>query len=807
MKKFKFMKSILITLMLLLGSFFIPTKTATASHIAGMEISYQCIGGNDYIITLSFYRFCGGMAEPTTVLVDFVCSQTPIYNFLDFALSKKSGPNGLEVSQPCAAMPTRCSVVNGGYGLREWIYQGQVTLPPCDFWKMSYGLSARNPNNTTNGGSCYVESILDNFHAPCNSSPIFSNKPVSQMCSNQTSCFNHGALDPDGDSLSYHWSVPKTSATATLTYIGGYSYTQPVPSVPPVSLNVITGDICMTPTMNIVSVMAVIIKEWREINGVMTQIGSVIRDMQLNVVSCTNQIPILSGMDTLLTHTYNPTDTMYFWEVCYGQTLSFDINGYDPDTFLPNNLGHPELMKITWNNGIPAGTFTVYNSPQPYGSDSAYANFTWTPTANDISNIPYCFTVTVRDDGCPYNGMQTFSYCIQVRGMEVKIGSDTTLCHGESLNLIALADSTTVNYIWKLNGTPTGTPLYDSTYTFNSGSQSPGIYMIGIETNDGGTTTKCPGLDQIKIRVVYQPDVQLGKDTMVCEGETITLDAGQGQSFLWSTGAQTQTINVSNPPGGIFHVTVDGGNGTRCVDSDTIRVEIVDMPIVNLGNDTCLNENFILKAENPGFTYIWNDGSNDDTLLVNTSGLYSVTVTKVPGSGCDKSDDVVINIINVDLGTDVELCEHESQNVNGPVPPFGHSYTYKWDIDGSIVSTNTYYIINQLPEGSHILNLNVGGGCIGTINVEIIKCPLTIPNIITPNNDTKNDVFFIDNLHYYPNSTMIIFNRWGKKVYESINYQSDWDANGHSEGVYYWILRVNDGDGTEFHGTLTVMRN
>ena len=798
------MKKLLI-LTILAGSFFFLSKPVKASHIAGMEITYQCIGGNDYIITLSFYRFCGGMSEPSSTNVAFNCSSNSQFNF-NVTLQKKSGPNGLEVTPGCDAMPTRCTS-GTSYGLREWVYQGQVTLPPCNFWKMSYGLSARNPNNTTNGGSCYVESTLNNLQAPCNSAPVFTNKPVTIMCSQQSSCFNHGALDPDGDSLSYEWSVPKTSATGTLTYIGGYSYTQPLASTPPVTLNAITGDICMHPNFNIVTVMAVIIKEWRKVNGVMTQIGSIIRDMQVNVVSCTNSIPKLSGMDTLLTHTYNANDTMYFWEVCLGQQISFDINGYDADVYNPSNTGHPEKMMITWNNGIPAGTFTIYNCPPPYGTDSAYANFTWTPTSADVSNIPHCFTATVKDDACPYNGSQTFSYCIQVRGMEVTIGSDTTLCQGESLHIIALADSTTVNYIWKLNGTPTGTPLYDSTYTFNTSTLSPGLYMIGVETNDGGTTTKCPGLDEMKVRVVYQPNVNLGNDTMVCEGETVTLDAGQGQTYLWSTGAQTQTITVSSPPGGVFHVTVDGGNGTRCVDSDTMRVEIVEMPVVDLGPDICSKtDGVVIKAGNSGFTYNWNTGASSDSLIINTSGVYSVTVTKVPGSGCEKTDDIVVNIIDFDLGSDIELCEHQSQKLEGPLAPSGHSYAYIWDVDGSQVSTNPYYVISLLPEGSHTINLDVGGGCLGSVNVEIIKCPLTIPNIITPNSDGHNDEFFIENLHYYPNSTVIIYNRWGKKVYESSNYQSDWDAANNSDGVYYWVLKINDGDGTELHGTVTVMR-
>lgn len=80
--------------------------------------------------------------------------------------------------------------------------------------------------------------------------------------------------------------------------------------------------------------------------------------------------------------------------------------------------------------------------------------------------------------------------------------------------------------------------------------------------------------------------------------------------------------------------------------------------------------------------------------------------------------------------------------------------------------------------------------------------PIKIPNVFTPSKvDGINDMFVIENLP--PQSHLIIYNRWGTKVYESTDYKNDWTGDNHSDGVYYYIL--NTPDGKDYHGTVTVL--
>ncbi|HRZ50198.1 MAG TPA: hypothetical protein P5338_12470, partial [Bacteroidales bacterium] len=238
------------TLLLGLGLFHNPAR---ASHIAALDITLTCIGGNDYIVRFVEYRDCSGISAETTVNLVFTCTSNPAYNFNLSQVPRLPG-TGQEVTPTCSAMPTRCS---GGtlYGLQEYVFQAQVTLPPCNYWKVSWTTCCRNPSNTiasSSSQSAYIECTLNNLTTPCNSSPTFTNKPVTIMCQGQTNCYNHGAVDPDGDSLVYSMVTPfNSSSTTYVSWIPPYTATQPLPSTPPCTIDPHTGDICMTPTMNI----------------------------------------------------------------------------------------------------------------------------------------------------------------------------------------------------------------------------------------------------------------------------------------------------------------------------------------------------------------------------------------------------------------------------------------------------------------------------------------------------------------------------------------------------------------------------
>ena len=85
--------------------------------------------------------------------------------------------------------------------------------------------------------------------------------------------------------------------------------------------------------------------------------------------------------------------------------------------------------------------------------------------------------------------------------------------------------------------------------------------------------------------------------------------------------------------------------------------------------------------------------------------------------------------------------------------------------------------------------------------------PIVVPNVITPSVvDGKNDVFRIPFLELYPENTLVVYNRWGRKVFEASPYLNDWDGGKYSDGTYYYILNLNDKDSQVFKGNVTILK-
>jgi len=127
------------------------------------------------------------------------------------------------------------------------------------------------------------------------------------------------------------------------------------------------------------------------------------------------------------------------------------------------------------------------------------------------------------------------------------------------------------------------------------------------------------------------------------------------------------------------------------------------------------------------------------------------------------------------------------------------------DDDNWIVVDNREVRFDNLFAGDYTLSLKDGYGCLRTYSLTIgVDESIYIPNIFTPDNNGKNDSFFIRNLP--DGSKLIVNDRWGKQVYSSNNYKSyftvegsqtepigDWRGEGAEDGVYYYRLQVEGG--------------
>jgi hypothetical protein len=213
---------------------------------------------------------------------------------------------------------------------------------------------------------------------------------------------------------------------------------------------------------------------------------------------------------------------------------------------------------------------------------------------------------------------------------------------------------------FKINGTLIGTPVtVGSTVglwqpfnaTWNSGtSTSADIKIYDRNSSTGGNdfalddiafSTLTTITDTVTVIVDNLPDPNI-KDTSTCQGNSIVLNAGTGMdSYLWSTGATSQTITTGNS--GNYIVTVTKNN---CSATDTIAVTITPLPSVNLGADVtiCYGTSTILDAGTGMDAYLWNDGSTNETNTISNAGYFIVTVTQ---GLCSNQDTINIGVNQV----------------------------------------------------------------------------------------------------------------------------------------------------------------
>jgi hypothetical protein len=362
-----------------------------------------------------------------------------------------------------------------------------------------------------------------------------------------------------------------------------------------------------------------------------------------------------------------PMLTLNDTTVCAGST--YVLNAQNPGhTYLWNtgavtqtisvSTGGLYYVDITNNNGCTIRDSVMLNmNPLPFvdlGPDASFCagdsitldagnagfNYLWntgatTQTINVLTSGAYYVAVTNPATGC--TAIDTNDVTVNPLPV-VNFGPDTAICAGDSIVL----DATTTNgsYMWNdMSTNPTLTVTAAGTYT-----------VMAMNT-----VTGCMITESITVSINALPVVNLGADTAICNGSTLTLDAmNPGASYLWSDASTMQTLNVTTA--GTYSVDVTDANG--CTGSDAITVSINPDPVVNIGPDsTQCGGSITFDAGNPGDTYLWSDGSTAQTLTVTTSGTYYATVTN--SFGCSTTDTAIATINFqpvVNFGPDVVQC-------------------------------------------------------------------------------------------------------------------------------------------------------
>jgi gliding motility-associated-like protein len=342
-----------------------------------------------------------------------------------------------------------------------------------------------------------------------------------------------------------------------------------------------------------------------------------------------------------------------------------------------------------------------------------------------------------------------------------------------------------------------------STYRWQDGStnatylaQASGQYSVTVTSAAGCTSTAV-----VNVTLGIVPTLRLPADTAVC-GTSVLLRPGAqpvGSTYRWQDGSTSATYLAR--ANGRYSVTVTSVAG--CTSTAAVNVVLNAVPSPRLPADTLACANSVLLrpgAQPAGSTYRWQDGSTSATYLAQTSGSYTVVVTTP--QGCTGTATSLVRLgaaPSVSLGADTTVCPNAVWVVRTNPQPAGT--LYRWQ-DGS---TGATYLAHGPGQYSVEVRATAAGCPVrATRTASPASCPIVIPNIITPNGDHENESFTLKGL-VPAEWRLVIFDRWGRQVYEKARYDNGWDATGQASGVYYYMLS-NEATGERYRGWVEVQR-
>ncbi|MDX2002435.1 MAG: PKD domain-containing protein [Chitinophagales bacterium] len=631
---------------------------------------YECLGGNNYRITLKVYRDCFSFGPNVADFDDpaFIGVFSP-QNGFDTLLYINLGNRvnvPPETSNPCYQAPANVCVEEGTYVF-------EINLPNAPggydivYTRCCRNATIANINTPNQVGATYTLHIDPQANA-CNNSPVFKEFPPIVICAGQPLEFDHGATDPDGDILTYELCTPYVGGDQNdpqplplqgpfnqVVFRSPYSFNNPLGGNPILTIDPNTGFMDGTPTTQGQYVVGVCVKEFR--NGV--QIGEIRRDFQFNVTQCnTNveaRIPIIDTVGAGSTNT-----TGLYLLACEDFAVTFEnqsINGSswhwdfgvlgsssDTSNVFEPTFTYPDtgiyIIRLIANPGyFCADTTTVYLRIYP-GFKTAYI------TAPDCVDEPISFT----DLSTAANGFVNSWQWDFGDGGTSQLQNPQHLYSAPGLYNVTLISTSSkgcrdtstlqVRAYPEPEGPIDHSPAcLNASMTFISGATVNFGFILGYQWDLGnGATSTLPfasttynTLGNYTVRVIVQsnfgcidtteeviniippPVIAAFPDTIVCQQQPLQLLASGTLSYRWSPANVLNTDTIPNPIAVLNDSTVFTIVGTDingCKDTTTLFVDVRDLPPTDAGRDTfvCAGSSYRLQGQG-GVSFLWSPSS------------------------------------------------------------------------------------------------------------------------------------------------------------------------------------------------------
>ncbi|MCU0429019.1 MAG: gliding motility-associated C-terminal domain-containing protein [Cytophagaceae bacterium] len=278
-------------------------------------------------------------------------------------------------------------------------------------------------------------------------------------------------------------------------------------------------------------------------------------------------------------------------------------------------------------------------------------------------------------------------------------------------------------------------------------------------------------------------------------GRSFEWDFGDGSTFLGANpGAHTYSAS------GNYTIRLIATDLTTCIGKDTAFQSFFLPPILPISITTkdtslCLGDSVrLLTVFDNSYTYDWKpntfiSATNIHNPLVwpSKNSIYTITVRDT--NDCEASRQVRVKVVDVQRGINVETEADCEGRFFGNLQNNTIGVAYNWIFgDGSVLEKGGNLERHEYPRpGTYTAILKAeNDGCAFTDSATFTFAPVFFPNLITPNQDKKNDVYEIKGIT--KNWKLEIYNRWGDRVYQNNSYDNTWDGTSLSDGIYFYLI-------------------
>lgn len=358
--------------------------------------------------------------------------------------------------------------------------------------------------------------------------------------------------------------------------------------------------------------------------------------------------------------------------LCHGQSTTLTVSGDNTNTYQwfdgsTNNsidISNAGLYSVTVTNAIGcqnvlSATVTEYNLTAPVISGELTICEGQSTTLRASGGTSYVWDdgttqplITVNATGT-YSVTSTNSYgCTATTSATVLVNpapvvtilAQDAICRGEDISISAITSANTFHWNTGQNtATINVTPTMNTNYTV-------------LVTDEHG----CSATASTLVNVNSLPSVYISGTSAVCQGDTATLTATGGVTYLWNTGQYTPTLNVTSS--GTYSVVATGSNGCTATAQATVTVHPLPVATVTETAEICRGQQTILMTDAPaGCTYLWSNGSRQSRITVSEAGDYQVTVTNANQCSRSYNSTVTVNDLpQISISGNTEICDGQS---------------------------------------------------------------------------------------------------------------------------------------------------